>query len=330
MNIKFKYKKFTFDLNFNGVISIVIGDSATGKSLFVEAISVLRRFSGNKLVIDDVHLFANYIQGFDHARNHKEDLCLIAIDESEISKNTIRIIKENMLSNTRIVLLCRDPLEDLAYGAEDVYIFQGIENRYIKTALACCELFKFTKSYQDLLLVEGEGLDFDLISDCYGSQFRYTDFACGRNNLVHKLKAYETKVSKVTVICDLCGLGSVTVELNDYIILHKKIIKVSIYQSPSFEYELLSFPFFKLDVVELLRVADTRYNREDFYENILISLFKNNFGMSYHKADSRLKSFFNSGILHVDSNHHYNITVPRLNSWFYTKLLDSVSYLNLF
>lgn len=253
--------KFEFDIKRN--ITIVRGDSATGKTTLVSLIDTYDRLgadSGIEVLCKKRCLTINN-SNWEYILNSISE-CIVFIDEETTivkSDNFARKIRETA---NYYVIITRENLPNLPYSVEEVY---GIHNsgRYSdmrRTYNSFYQLYTTENS------VKNEPVEIVIAEDSNsGHEFfkavTADDISCISAGGKTKIKRLvnDNKGKKLLIIADGAAFGSEMGELYRYI---KKHPEVSLYLPESFEWLIL-----KSGLIDGNRIVDILQHTEDYLES---------------------------------------------------------------
>lgn len=253
--------KFEFDIKRN--ITIVRGDSATGKTTLVSLIDTYDRLgadSGIEVLCKKRCLTINN-SNWEYILNSINE-CIVFIDEETTivkSDNFARKIRE---TDNYYVIITRENLPNLPYSVEEVY---GIHNsgRYSdmrRTYNSFYQLYTTENS------VKNEPVEIVIAEDSNsGHEFFKTvtadDISCISAGGKTKIKRLvnDNKGKKLLIIADGAAFGSEMGELYRYT---KKHPEVSLYLPESFEWLIL-----KSGLIDGNRIVDILQHTEDYLES---------------------------------------------------------------
>ena len=256
-----KRVKFEFDIKRN--ITIVRGDSATGKTTLVSLVDIYDRLgadSGIEILCEKRCLTVNN-SNWESVLNSVSE-CIVFIDEENTmikSDDFARKIKE---TNNYYVIITRENLPNLPYSVEEIY---GIHNsgKYSdmrRTYNSFYQLYTLDereiKDAAEIVVVEDSNSGYDFFKAVVSDNIDCIS-AGGKTKIRHIVTGNEDK--NILVIADGAAFGSEMGELYLYI---KKHPEVSMYLPESFEWLIL-----KSGLIDGNRIADILQHSEDFIES---------------------------------------------------------------
>ncbi len=253
--------KFEFDIKRN--ITIVRGDSATGKTTLVSLIDTYDRLgadSGIEVLCKKRCLTINN-SNWEYILNSISE-CIVFIDEETTivkSDNFARKIRE---TDNYYVIITRENLPNLPYSVEEVY---GIHNsgRYSDMRRTYNSFYQL---YTPENSVKNEPVEIVIAEDSNsGHEFfkavTADDISCISAGGKTKIKRLvnDNNGKKLLIIADGAAFGSEMGELYRYI---KKHPEVSLYLPESFEWLIL-----KSGLIDGNRIVDILQHTEDYLES---------------------------------------------------------------
>lgn len=253
--------KFEFDIKRN--ITIVRGDSATGKTTLVSLIDTYDRLgadSGIEVLCKKRCLTINN-SNWEYILNSISE-CIVFIDEETTIVKSDDFARKIRETDNYYVIITRENLPNLPYSVEEVY---GIHNsgRYSdmrRTYNSFYQLYTTENS------VKNEPVEIVIAEDSNsGHEFfkavTADDISCISAGGKTKIKRLvnENKGKKLLIIADGAAFGSEMGELYRYT---KKHPEVSLYLPESFEWLIL-----KSGLIDGNRIVDILQHTEDYLES---------------------------------------------------------------
>lgn len=253
--------KFEFDIKRN--ITIVRGDSATGKTTLVSLIDTYDRLgadSGIEVLCKKRCLTINN-SNWEYILNSISE-CIVFIDEETTivkSDNFARKIRE---TDNYYVIITRENLPNLPYSVEEVY---GIHNsgRYSdmrRTYNSFYQLYTTENSIKnepvEIVIAEDSNSGHEFFKAVTADNI--SCISAGGKTKIKRL-VNDNKGKKMLIIADGAAFGSEMGELYRYI---KKHPEVSLYLPESFEWLIL-----KSGLIDGNRIVDILQHTEDYLES---------------------------------------------------------------
>ena len=234
-----KKVKYEFELKRN--ITVIRGDSATGKT---QLLSMIRDYneqgqdSGVTVVCDKE---CKVIAG----RQWKESLALISdsivfIDEGNQFTKTQEFAEHIKGSSNYFVIVTREKLRMLPYSIHEIY---GIRERgrYPILTQMFNEIYRlypeqFQMKEPELLITEDGKSGYQFFCEVASSFSKECISAEGKSNIIDKIAEYASTEKKILAIVDGAAFGPEMEEVMDFCRFHEQ---VSVYAPESFEWLLL-------------------------------------------------------------------------------------------
>lgn len=253
--------KFEFDIKRN--ITIVRGDSATGKTTLVSLIDTYDRLgadSGIEISCDKRCLTINN-SNWESILNNVSD-CIIFIDEENTIVKSDDFARKIQATNNYYVIITRENLPNLPYSVEEIY---GIHTsgRYAdmrRTYNSFYQLYTVegnkTDGAAELVIVEDSNSGYDFFKAVTSDSIACIS-AGGKTKI--KRTVTDNKGKKVLVIADGAAFGP---EMGELFLYMQKHPEVDLYLPESFEWLIL-----KSGLIDGNRIADILEHTEDFIES---------------------------------------------------------------
>ena len=273
--IQNKRVKFEFDIKRN--ITIVRGDSATGKTTLVSMVDTYDRLgsdSGIDVSCDKRCLTLNN-SNWEAVLDSVKD-SIIFIDEENTVVKTDAFAKKIRSTDNYYVIITRENLPNLPYSVEEIY---GIHNsgKYSdmkKTYNSFYRLYTvddmISENPAELIVVEDSNSGYEFFKAVTNENSECIS-AGGKTNIRRSVTDNEGK--HTLIIADGAAFGSEMNEMYRYIQKHPE---VSLYLPESFEWLIL-----KSGLIDGNRVADILQQR--FYTKLIVSETKDSY-LQYTKS----------------------------------------------
>lgn len=253
--------KFEFDIKRN--ITIVRGDSATGKTTLVSLIDTYDRLgtdSGIEVLCKKRCITINN-SNWEYILNSISE-CIVFIDEETTIVKSDDFARKIRETDNYYVIITRENLPNLPYSVEEVY---GIHNsgRYSdmrKTYNSFYQLYTTENSVKnetvEIVIAEDSNSGYEFFKAVTAD-----DISCISAGGKTKIKRLvnENKGKKLLIIADGAAFGSEMGELYRYIQKHSE---VSLYLPESFEWLIL-----KSGLIDGNRIVDILQHTEDYLES---------------------------------------------------------------
>lgn len=253
--------KFEFDIKRN--ITIVRGDSATGKTTLVSLIDTYDRLgadSGIEVICKKRCLTVNN-SNWEFVLNSISE-CIVFIDEETTIVKSDDFARKIRETDNYYVIITRENLPNLPYSVEEVY---GIHNsgRYSdmrRTYNSFYQLYTVDNSVKDepveMVIAEDSNSGYEFFRAVTADNISCIS-AGGKTKIKHLVNDNEGK--KLLVIADGAAFGS---EMNELYLYIRRHPEVSLYLPESFEWLIL-----KSGLIDGNRIADILQHTEDYLES---------------------------------------------------------------
>ena len=298
--IEVSNKKVTYRLEIKRNITIIQGDSGTGKTTLFRMINEYNRYgnsSGISLVCDKECIALTELNWQNYLSNAEEKI--IFIDEDSKYIHTRDFSKLVNYSDNYFVLITRDSLPHLAYSINEIY---GIrENResqkYIEAKHVYNELFKLynlnniEKIVPTKVITEDSNSGYECFHKIFGDIVKY---AGGKSLVTCKINDVADNNDEILAIVDGAAFGA---DIQEFLRNAKRLFcKCVLYAPESFEYIIL-----KSEIIEV---------KKDILEN------------TFNYADSKLyaswEQFFTAKLVEITNETIYKYNKHKLNEIYTT------------
>ena len=252
--------RFEFDIKRN--ITVIRGDSATGKTTLVSMIDIHDRLgtdSGVDVICDKRCITLNN-SNWDIILENTKD-CIVFIDEENTIIKTEDFARKIKDTDNYYVIITREKLPNLPYSVEEVYGIHssGKYQNMRQTYNSFYHLYSFDNKNEceaELVVTEDSNSGHEFFSGIIDDNMKCIS-AGGKSNIHGLLIDY--KGSRILVVADGAAFGSEMSELYPYIQRHTE---VELYLPESFEWIILAS-----GLVDGNRIADILEHTEDFAES---------------------------------------------------------------
>lgn len=283
--------KFTLERN----ITILNGNSATGKSTLIDMVRSYEQ-EGRK---SNVHLKCNkecrVLEGREWAKilDGIHD-SIVFIDEGNKFIKTTEFASMLINSDNYYVIATRDPLFNLPYSINSIFeIITKGKKHILKKMYDKISINDFSKAKYDLIITEDSKSGFEFFCEVSGS----TISADGKSNIIFKLKNHSDKNS--LVVADGAALGSEIALLVQY--KNKYDGRILLMLPESFEWMILKSGLIQMDGLKeiLQNPSDYIYcekyvSWERYFTDLLIDSTKDNALMKYDKG--KLADYYKNSV----------------------------------
>ena len=305
-HVKISSKNMTYEFDIHRNITIIRGESATGKSTMLDLITIYNRHKGSEPCKVTVSCSKRCV-AFTDVDSLYDDIdklrdCIVFIDECEgINADAERFINRIKGSDNYYVLVTREVMEWIPYSIEEIYRIKK-SNRYGTTSAVYNQLDRIYKSGSGAVRIENKrGI---VITEDSGSGHEMmkevlpacnVESASGKSNIISKLK--EHPGDGVVAIVDGAAFGPEIEAAMRYI---KRNPGALLYAPESFEWLLLQLRMFKNTGEKIRNTADyadsCRYLSWEQYYVDLLKEELNKYSIRYGKG-SLPKALMKPGIL---------------------------------
>ncbi len=237
-------RKIKYDFVINRNITILTGDSGSGKTVLIDMIREYRRYGSDSGVTVSCDRICKTLDNEDWEYQLKEtEGSIIFIDEGNRFLFSKRFAELALASDNYFVLATREKLPMLPYSIHEIYGFR-------KSG----KFHEAKQKYNEIYHLYGEITDKDGVAPQYvitedsnaGYEFfselsRQISISCisanGKSNIMKKLQDSERVTGKRLVIVDGAAFGSEMKEVSEYLALSGQVV---LYAPESFEWILLS------------------------------------------------------------------------------------------
>ena len=320
--LRIKYKKYDYTLVISGPVTVISGDSATGKTLLLKIINQLIQLSNDNLIIDDYRIIIPRLLLMPEDLDSKQKVLLL-IDEEDISKAACNMLATLPRDKIRLLVFSRDKSAEFCYGVDNIFELVGTKYN-MKMQLAYPNYLYCKNNIRGhYILCEDETLGFECVKKVFEPLGYEVLTARSKDNIDTCLQ----HLKDVIVLCDLCGLNGATRKVLDQVIFNESVY---VYPCKSFEWMLLQHPFFKDFEIPNYSDSWSKLSEEDYYLEFLKKVLQETVGLIYNKTNLSLASLFIDGYVNINKCDYY---LPRFNlNWFYPKIsrIIELSPLKLF
>lgn len=237
-------KKIKYDFVIRRNITILTGDSGSGKTVLIDLIRDYRRFgadSGVRVSCDcpcrtiDSEAWERQIEGITGS--------IIFIDEGNrflVSKKFAELVQN---SDNYFVLATREKLPALPYSVNEIYGFRksgkfhDAKQKYNEIYHLYGEISEEKEIDPALVITEDSNSGFDFFSELCRQKGIDCITASGKSNIIRQLEKSQSMKTMRLVIADGAAFGSEMKDVSEYM---KTMGNVVLYAPESFEWLLLS------------------------------------------------------------------------------------------
>lgn len=303
-DVKIKNRDAEFKFTITRNITVVRGDSGTGKTTLYDMISAYTQFGDKSgvniacnaqcvaLVHADLHTQISQLSNISNS--------IVFIDEGDETVNKSEFASAILNSDNYYVLFIRDNLFEIPYSIEEIYEiktsgkFHSFNKLYKQTSgYRYKEKNSGNKDNISILLTEDSGSGYQLFSEFCKNKSYKCDTAKGNTKIISWVKNHIGE--KVLIVADGAAIGPFSNQL--MALVHRFPDKIMVCLPESFEWMILKSGV--LSDTEIATVLDSPQNYidskeysswEQFFYDYLRNLTKGDRYKSYKK--DKLSSFY--------------------------------------
>ena len=253
--------KFEFDIKRN--ITIIRGDSATGKTTLMNLIETYERQGEESGITVSCNRKCKTLNNsnWENVIEQSQD-CIIFIDEETNVIKTNEFATKIKDSSNYYVIITRENLSNLPYSVEEIY---GIKSsgKYSRTERTYNSFYNLYSSQEfkdnecaDIVIVEDTNAGYDFYNNISGDNIKCIS-AGGKTAFKAVVKDYKNE--RVLIIADGAAFGA---EMNELYLYIQNNTNVGLYLPESFEWVILSS-----GLIDGNRIADILASPEDYIES---------------------------------------------------------------
>ena len=283
--IKVHDHRVTFELKIERNITVICGDSATGKTTLVNSIRSYEEEGENSGVTIESQKECRVLSGKDwEERLQKIHDSFVFIDEGSrfvVTKEFARAIKE---SDNYYIFITRENLYELPYSVTSVLEMKKTTSRFKHTYNKTYPRYDYIEKLEDVMkefrafMTEDTNSGFDLFSCIATKNGLVCLSAEGKDSIVRKLR--DVKDEKVIVVADGAAFGANMAELYRYSRMHED--KILLYLPESTEWLILSSGIIKDTEISMILASpgdfiesSSFFSWEQFFTYLLVEKTKN-------------------------------------------------------
>ena len=237
-------KKIKYDFVIRRNITILTGDSGSGKTVLIDLIRDYRRFGADSGVRVSCDCPCRTIDNEDWERQIEEITgSIIFIDEGNrflVSKKFAELVQN---SDNYFVLATREKLPALPYSVNEIYGFRksgkfhDAKQKYNEIYHLYGEISEEKEINPALVITEDSNSGFDFFSELCRQKGIDCITASGKSNIIRQLEKSQGMKNMRLVIADGAAFGSEMKDVSEYM---ETMGNVVLYAPESFEWLLLS------------------------------------------------------------------------------------------
>ena len=298
--IEVRSKRIVFTIELERNITILRGDSATGKTTLVEMLSAYENYgrkSGITIVCDKT---CRVLSGALWEAQLKDiQDAIVFVDEGSTFVSSLDFARAIQKTDNYYVLVTREDLSTLPYSVNAILELKKTTSRFKRTYNKAYPIYDSLSASDvelgsvEKLLTEDANSGYQLFTKIGEKYGVVCISAAGKDNI--KQKIFPMKSEKVLVIADGAAFGP---QMNDiYRLMQEASAKFSLYLPESLEWLLLKADLLgQPDILEILQhpadfiESSEFFSWERFFTNLLEQRTKNIPYMRYDKA--KLPEFY--------------------------------------
>ena len=298
--IEVRSKRIVFTIELERNITILRGDSATGKTTLVEMLSAYENYgrkSGVTIVCDKT---CRVLSGALWEAQLKDiQDTIVFVDEGSTFVSSLDFARAIQKTDNYYVLVTREDLSTLPYGVNAILELKKTTSRFNRTYNKAYPIYDSLSASNvqlgdvEKLLTEDANSGYQLFTKVGEKYGIVCISAAGKDNI--KQKIFPLKSEKILVIADGAAFGP---QMNDiYRLMQEASAKFSLYLPESLEWLLLKADLIgQSDILEILEhpadfiESSEFFSWERFFTNLLEQRTKDIPYMRYDKA--KLPEFY--------------------------------------
>ena len=298
--IEVRSKRIVFTIELERNITILRGDSATGKTTLVEMLSAYENYgrkSGVTIVCDKT---CRVLSGALWEAQLKDiQDTIVFVDEGSAFVSSLDFARAIQKTDNYYVLVTREDLSTLPYGVNAILELKKTTSRFKRTYNKAYPIYDSLSASNvqlgdvEKLLTEDANSGYQLFTKVGEKYGIVCISAAGKDNI--KQKIFPLKSEKILVIADGAAFGP---QMNDiYRLMQEASAKFSLYLPESLEWLLLKADLIgQSDILEILEhpadfiESSEFFSWERFFTNLLEQRTKDIPYMRYDKA--KLPEFY--------------------------------------
>lgn len=237
-------KKVKYDFIIKRNITILTGDSGSGKTVLIDFIREYRRYGADSGVFLSCDCECKTIDNEDWERQIEETSnSIIFIDEGNRFLTSKRFAELVQQSDNYFVLATREKLPMLPYSVNEIYGFRQsgkfheAKKKYNEIYHLYGEISERDKINPQFVITEDSNSGYDFFSELSNQKKIECIPSCGKSNIIKSLQDSENIDGMRLVIVDGAAFGSEMRDVSEYL---DTVGNVVLYAPESFEWILLS------------------------------------------------------------------------------------------
>lgn len=301
INIEIYNKRIHYNLEFKRSITLILGDSGTGKTTLVNMLESYienNKLSGihfkSNIDIDDIRVLKSRDENSIYSSKDSNKLYFADEFVSFVrSKRFMKFLKE---TGSYLVYFSRsDRTGFMQYSVDEIYELKSERhNDYCLTKMYNFYVDNNDTVKPDIIITEDKESGFSIISHIFNN----VDTADGKDNVVNKIKYYKERGYKnIYIVVDGAAFGNQIQAVFSY----SSDCNISVFAKESFEYLILGYSYFSkflsTELSETYNFAESSiyFTWETYYTDLLKLLCKNYYNCKYYKVSwEKLNGIFKS------------------------------------
>lgn len=297
--VKIHNQRVTYTIELERNITVICGDSGTGKTTLINSISFYEELGKKSGVTIESSKECHVLEGkrWYEELNHIKD-SFVFIDEGAEFLNTVEFARAIKGTDNYYVLVTRENLYQLPYSVNSILELKKTTSRfkhvYNKTYPKYDVIDNFEEKLDrfELFLTEDTNAGNEFFSYVADKNGLYCVSAGGKSKILNKLRNNDT--SRTIVIADGAAFGSNMAEVYRYVKAHSD--KVLLYLPESFEWLILAAEIIGDEEIDNIiqnpydYIESAKYmSWEQFFTDYLI---KNTKGTSMKYSKKKLNKYY--------------------------------------
>lgn len=237
-------KKVKYDFIIKRNITILTGDSGSGKTVLIDFIREYRRYGADSGVFVSCDCECKTINNEDWERQIEETSnSIIFIDEGNRFLTSRRFAELVQQSDNYFVLATREKLPMLPYSVNEIYGFRqsgkfhGAKKKYNEIYHLYGEISERDKINPQFVITEDSNSGYDFFNELSNQKKIKCISSYGKSNIIKSLQDSDSIDGTRLVIVDGAAFGSEMRDISEYLDTVRNVV---LYAPESFEWILLS------------------------------------------------------------------------------------------
>ena len=259
-------RKIKYDFTIKRNITILTGDSGSGKTVLIELIRDYRRYGSDSGVLVSCDRDCRTIDNEDWERQISEvSNSIIFIDEGNRFLTSKRFAEIVQKSDNYFVIATREKLQMLPYSVKEIYGFRK-SGKFREARQTYNEIYHLYGEISEqsiirpkYVLTEDSNSGYEFFSELSKESNISCVAANGKSNIISSLEKMNKKEKTGLIIVDGAAFGSEMRDVSEYL---KEVGGIVLYAPESFEWLLLS-----TDLIPGIRVSQILEHPEDYIDS---------------------------------------------------------------